>query len=86
MNLQLPIIPGSNTASKRQAKLEKDLKHARSYNDWKAVAQELDEVTGLNDWKRDNESPYYDYQLIADRLTSRRCITPSQHCVPTMAP
>ena len=72
MNLQLPIIPGSNTASKRQAKLEKDLKHARSYNDWKAVAQELDEVTGLNDWKRDNESPYYDYQLIADRLTRFR--------------
>lgn len=72
MNLHLPTMPGKHAKSKRLATLEKDLKHAHNYQEWKEIAQELDDITGLNDWKRDNASPYYDYQLIANRLTRLR--------------
>ncbi|XID76053.1 DUF3336 domain-containing protein [Alkanindiges sp. WGS2144] len=58
--------------SNRIRRLEDALAHAQDYQEWKDIALELDEATGNQDWKLDNTSPYYDYGLIADRLTRLR--------------
>ena len=57
---------------KQIKRLERDLAHAESYEEWHQIATMLDDVTGMNLWKLDNASPYYDYPLIAERLTTLR--------------
>lgn len=72
MNLPLPNHVHSSGSSARIQKLEQNLQTAKDYQTWQEVALELDEATGRQDWKLDNTSPYYDYALIADRLTRLR--------------
>ena len=50
------------------ASLKRSLQHAENYNEWKTIAQQLDEVTGLEAWKFDNTSPHYGYSFLAQRL------------------
>ncbi|MEY2863338.1 MAG: hypothetical protein RLY58_1045 [Pseudomonadota bacterium] len=57
---------------RRAQGLARDLKEAQSYDDWHAIALELDHASGMNLWKLDNASPYYDSSLIAERLVTLR--------------
>ncbi|MFB2539456.1 MULTISPECIES: DUF3336 domain-containing protein [unclassified Acinetobacter] len=47
--------------------LEKDLSQAQTYQEWKNTALELDRITGREAWKFENQSSYYDYELIGQR-------------------
>ncbi len=58
---------------KRKLKnLESDLHNAKTYQAWKEAAIEYDRLAGHNDWKEDDRSPYYDYELIRSRLKELR--------------
>lgn len=72
MNLNLHLRRSEIVSNSRVRALENNLKHAANYQEWREIALALDEVTGNQDWKLDNTSPYYDYSLIADRLTRMR--------------
>lgn len=72
MSLHLPTSAQRNTPASRVKKLETSLRYAATYQEWKTIALELDEATGQQDWKLDNTSPFYDYALIAERLTRLR--------------
>lgn len=41
---------------------------ARTYDEWRACASELDELEGNNAWKRTAESDEYDYWLVRERM------------------
>lgn len=56
----------------RVADLEKQLANATSYEEWQQIAAALDTETGLDLWKLESASPYYDHTLIAERLTTLR--------------
>lgn len=52
----------------RIKKLTSQLDKAESYEEWKATALKLDEETGAQEWKLDNNSPYFDAEIISHRL------------------
>lgn len=54
--------------SKRVKLLKKQLQHAESYEEWKATALKIDEVSGAWEWKYDNSSMYFDAAVISARL------------------
>ncbi|MFA9202848.1 MAG: DUF3336 domain-containing protein [Flavobacteriales bacterium] len=58
--------------SQPQRQLERSLAQANSYAEWEQIATELDTLTERHLWKQDNASPYYDSELIAERLTRLR--------------
>ncbi|MFZ3192384.1 MAG: DUF3336 domain-containing protein, partial [Moraxellaceae bacterium] len=58
--------------SRQQRQLERSLAQANSYHEWQQIATELDTLTEMAQWKQDNASPYYDSELIAERLTTLR--------------
>ena len=58
--------------AQRLRKLKKQLKQAQSYAEWKEIALKLDEESGVQEWKYDNSSPYFDAEIIAYRLTLMR--------------
>lgn len=49
-------------------RLEQQLVHANNYDEWKEIAQQLDETSGIQVWKEDDESTYFDRDVIAHRL------------------
>ncbi|MFM7811409.1 MAG: DUF3336 domain-containing protein [Acinetobacter junii] len=49
--------------------LKEDLQHARSYQEWKEIALKLDEESGREEWKYDNQSPYFDAEALSNRYT-----------------
>jgi len=51
-----------------QQKLRKIIDNARSYEEYKDACLMLDELVGNNKWKSEDESPFYDYELIRHRL------------------
>ena len=51
--------------SKRVKLLKKQLQHAESYEEWKATALKIDEVSGAWEWKYDNSSTYFDAAVIS---------------------
>ncbi|CDH41608.1 hypothetical protein APICBIBUN_00557 [Acinetobacter pittii 42F] len=53
----------------RIKKLQRQLDMAESYDEWKSFALKLDEETGVQEWKFDNSSPYFDAELISYRYT-----------------
>lgn len=61
-----------NSTERKIKQLTFDLTQANSYDEWRAIAATLDDLTGMNAWKLDNTSPYYDHALIAERLTTLR--------------
>lgn len=53
----------------RIRKLKHHLSLAESYEEWREIGLKLDEETQLNAWKYDNDSPYFDAELVAHRFT-----------------
>lgn len=54
--------------SKALKLLQKKIKQAESYVQWKDLALKIDEISGALAWKNDHESPYFDAQVIVHRL------------------
>lgn len=53
------------------------LKTATTYEEWCEAATKLDEIDGLDQWKREMSSPDYDHELIKTRLDQLRNIRKS---------
>lgn len=53
----------------RIKKLKRQLETAETYEEWKSIALELDEESGAQEWKYDNCSPYFDAEIISERLS-----------------
>ena len=56
----------------RIKKLKRQLETAETYEEWKSIALEIDEETGAQEWKYDNCSPYFDAEIISERLSRLR--------------
>ncbi|MFZ5697423.1 MAG: DUF3336 domain-containing protein [Pseudomonadota bacterium] len=52
--------------------LERDMRHAESYSEWRAAGLEHDRLSGANDWKAEDRSAGYDHELIRLRLAEIR--------------
>ncbi|WOE32547.1 MULTISPECIES: DUF3336 domain-containing protein [unclassified Acinetobacter] len=52
--------------------LKNQIKNAQSYEEWKALALKIDEISGAIAWKYDNASPYFDAAVISYRLNLLR--------------
>ena len=48
--------------------LERAIDHAQTYSEWYEASQEHDRLSGADEWKEVDRSPYYDYELIRNRL------------------
>ncbi len=53
---------------------EEAMAHATDYATWRDAAQEHDRLSGGADWREQDESPDYDYQLIRVRLDELRAL------------
>ena len=47
--------------------LQEQLQHSSSYEEWREIALKLDEESGREVWKYDNESPYFDAEVLSRR-------------------
>ncbi|KAF9567310.1 patatin-domain-containing protein [Agrocybe pediades] len=47
-----------------KGKLRMKLRAARTYEEWKEAALVLDEFLGFDEWKSQDEDPYYDWKLV----------------------
>ena len=56
----------------RIKELKKQIKDAESYEEWKFLALKIDEESGAQEWKLDNNSPYFDAETISHRLNLLR--------------
>ncbi|MES2257797.1 MAG: DUF3336 domain-containing protein [Pseudomonadota bacterium] len=56
-------VPGASAEQLRH-----NMAHATDYDSWRASALELDALEALDVWKGDSVSPYYQYELIQQRL------------------
>ena len=56
------------------ADAERALANAETFTDWKAAAQEYDLRSGGADWRREDESEYYDATLLRDDLGQLRAL------------
>ncbi|KAI8049122.1 putative esterase of the alpha-beta hydrolase superfamily [Gilbertella persicaria] len=61
-------------SSQSKSYYEHLLKTATSYEEWAEAANILDEMDGFNEWKRELESPDYDWELVKARLDQLRKI------------
>jgi len=53
---------------------EKQIAAAETYAEWAEAAQMHDQISGKEDWKKEEESSLYDYQIIRARLDGlRKC-------------
>ncbi|EGD78367.1 hypothetical protein PTSG_09434 [Salpingoeca rosetta] len=59
---------GPSQRSSLKATLRYQLKHARTYDEWKDTAIQLDKLVGNVTWKMGFESTLYDYMLLRDHL------------------
>ncbi len=48
----------------RLKKLTEAMAHAESHAEWEGIAREIDRETGMDAWRRDDESPFYNYRLV----------------------
>ena len=48
--------------------LERAIDNATTYDEWYEASQEHDRLSGADEWKEVDRSPYYDYELIRNRL------------------
>ena len=48
------------------------MNHAESYQAWSDAAKEYDRLSGNEEWKEDDASPYYDYKMIRLRYNELR--------------
>lgn len=52
--------------------IEQAINNAENYESWRAACLEYDRLSGGEEWKLDDASPYYDYPLIRMRLNELR--------------
>ena len=52
--------------------LEQVIEHAGSYQEWYEASAEHDRLSGVEEWKDIDRSPWYDYELIRNRLAQIR--------------
>lgn len=52
--------------------IEQGIAQADCYDNWRAACLEHDRLSGAEEWKLDDASPYYDYSLIRLRLNELR--------------
>jgi TAG lipase/steryl ester hydrolase/phospholipase A2/LPA acyltransferase len=62
----------SKTQLKQIKTFQKLLAKATSYDEWKTLALELDELEGKTYWKLNGHSDIYNHELLADRLNELR--------------
>ncbi len=60
------------TNNRKIRDVRRALDNAVDYDSWHQAAMELDRLEGYDEWRANPESPDYDYELIADRLTLLR--------------
>ncbi|VDB98737.1 unnamed protein product [Peniophora sp. CBMAI 1063] len=48
----------------RKGMLRRRLRGAKTYEEWKAAAHDLDEYMGFHEWKEMDEDPFYDWRLV----------------------
>ncbi|EIN10649.1 patatin-domain-containing protein [Punctularia strigosozonata HHB-11173 SS5] len=58
----------------RKGQLRKQLRAARTYEEWKAAAAALDEYLEFDEWKAVDEDPYYDWRLVRKVRRSLRTL------------
>ena len=58
--------------SRKLSKIKKELSKAENYEEWKELAMEVDEASGMDAWKKVNHSNLYDYEEIYLRLETLR--------------
>ncbi len=63
---------GRSTTKRALKAIERDIQNAESYEMWRASCLEHDRLSGAEEWKEDDASPYYDYPLIRMRLNELR--------------
>ncbi|KAE8231733.1 hypothetical protein CF326_g3245 [Tilletia indica] len=56
----------------RKGRLRKDLRAARTWDEWKTAALELDQYLGLQRWKEEDASGLYDWILVKKVVASLR--------------
>lgn len=61
-------------------RLEADMAAATSYDEWKEAALAHDKETGVDEWKKSDESKYFDYQSIRRRLRRLRRLKSKGDC------
>jgi TAG lipase / steryl ester hydrolase / phospholipase A2 / LPA acyltransferase len=57
---------------RKEKKLMAKLKDTRTYTEWQAVALELDEMRGFNNWRHEKHSTLYDYKVLEKRIRFTR--------------
>lgn len=50
------------------------LRQAKTYEEWKETATQLDNFLGFDEWKAIDEDPYYDWRLVRKVLKSLRIL------------
>lgn len=48
--------------------IEHAITNAENYESWRAACLEYDRISGADEWKLDDASPYYDYSLISFQI------------------
>jgi len=64
----LPDFGAMARRNKRLRQLQSDMDGAATYAAWREAAMAWDAASGLDAWKREDASPFYDYPLIQRRL------------------
>lgn len=49
------------------------MQHATNYKEWKALAKQLDDLEGLNEWKYKAECKFYDYERVKTAIKDMKC-------------
>ena len=60
--------------SRAVVKTNKLLDRSTDYASWRIHATKLDAMEGMDVWKADSVSPFYEYELIQHRLTNLRTL------------
>lgn len=66
--LPLPKASPCEEVKLEIAQLEEQLNTVESYDEWKVLSERLDVLKGNDAWKEDDNSGFYDSQLIRERL------------------
>ena len=61
-----------NIMNLKLRKLNRAIKSAATYEEWHTYCVEHDRISGADEWKEVDHSPYYDYELIRTRLSEIR--------------
>ncbi len=64
----LPDFRRMARRNRKLAGLERGMRDAATYADWRGAALGYDEEAGLEEWKLNDASPHYDFKLIQRRL------------------